>query len=314
MVVAALAQASAPAQEPLRLAHRWAKGDVAVYRATFEQDARESEASSQSSTFRTKQVVRDVSREGIATLDLTYEAVRVRIGPRGGAPDFAFDSESPTTQPSQSAAYARAFGALVGAGYSARVDSSGRVLGIEGAEAMFRRVSEAIGGEAVSGLLAQFHDAFDAEHLRTRMEMSGVVLPPAPIARGGSWTRECDLVLPSGASSHPRVESRFEGVEPVDGQPCARIESTWRIPAERASETKVPGVGTVRIDLEATSGEYRTWFSVDAGYPVRVAGKLPLEMVVSTRGDAEPPPGRVARQHVEQTISVDLVSLQRALR
>lgn len=130
--------------------------------------------------------VQEVDAEGNARIRVTTESVRFKVsGPTG---DIEYDSSDPSADVPD---MVQPLAAVVGQAFSMTVSSQGRVLKVEGLEAMLEHSLEGAPGppEGKAARQAALQQSFGEDAVKEMIEQSLAVYPSQPVRVGQSWRR-----------------------------------------------------------------------------------------------------------------------------
>lgn len=135
--------------------------------------------------------VQAVDGEGVATVRVTYPAIRFRQkGPMG---IIAYDSEKP---PASVHPMVKGFAALVGQSFTMVVTPRGHVREVGGVSAMLEHVIEALDlpeGPMKEAMVARLKRQFGDQALKEVMGNMMVTYPAAPVGIGDTWPHRVTL-------------------------------------------------------------------------------------------------------------------------
>lgn len=239
-----VAATSAPGihQDGIALRWRGKVGDVLRMRMTMTQTMKGSmmpQAVESESAFVFRQEVEEVSPDGVGSLELEYEAVRMQVG---GPAAMDYDStrageEARKNDPKLAAL----FHPLLDATVHMKIEPSGRVTEIRGLE---EALNEAFEGLETPGMGEAFKQLFSENSLRRMVEVN--VFPEKELAAGGTWQREIELEAPMLGTMVMAFENELVGTEERHGTDCARIAVTGEIKLEL---TDVDSPGPMEVSL-----------------------------------------------------------------
>lgn len=210
----------ATAQEKLDLNFRFAKGDVHHVTATLTQSIEQvlrdaKQTTDQTITLRYVLGVDEVDLRGWATVSIRYEGVAFKARTPGGAVDY--DSSNP---PGQVPAELTALAALVGQGYSARVDPQGLVQEVMGLPKLQKAVLGQLNlpqGPARTAAENVLGEQLKESNLKANLQNLFAPLPDHGVALGESWKRTTRVTLGFAMSveSTYTLQSRDGGVATI---------------------------------------------------------------------------------------------------
>jgi hypothetical protein len=264
----------APVQEGVELRWRGRPGDVLRVRLTMGQTVTNSmmaEPIESESVMVMRQEVMDVSPEGVGSLDVTFEAVRMRTG---GPMAMEYDSTREGGE-GNDPTLAAMFEPMLGADLHMKVEPSGRVVEVGGFEDLFD------GLKAGSPELAEMVEKmFGGESLKRMLEVS--VFPEEKLVAGDSWKREVALEAPMLGTMALVFENVFEGTEERGGAQCARIAVRGTIEL-RASDPASP----LKTTLDDSSLAGTIYLALESGFLVESSMDTTMDFTMSMSSEAE---------------------------
>ncbi|MCK6444773.1 MAG: DUF6263 family protein [Planctomycetes bacterium] len=224
-VLALSATASAPG-EALTLRFKFAKGDSIRYRMTQEQTM-ESEMLGEvenTNAFVFRQDVTDVAADGMGTLDVRYEAVRMETG---GPAAMSYDSTlTGDAAKRNNPMLSKIFGPMLESKLTMKMESTGHVVSFTGVDEMLAKCFPASGTANPMDPSSMMKEMFNEESLKRLVEVN--VFPTEPIEPGHKWTRSVEQPLPMFGTMKLSFENTFVGVEEHAGTRCAKLAITGR--------------------------------------------------------------------------------------
>ncbi|MEO6708427.1 MAG: DUF6263 family protein, partial [Planctomycetota bacterium] len=218
-----------------------------------------------------RQEIRDVAADGTASIEVSYEALRLDSDMSTG---FNFDStlagpDAGRNDPELTGM----IGALLGSRLRMKLDPSGKVSDLQGVKEMLATMQAKLGpdGEGRS-VLAMFGEESQMKWLELE------VFPAKPVVSGESWKRFSEVQLPKMGRMTIRIEDVFRGVEPHIGRTCAVISSTTRMSlAPEDSSTSLVG-----IRMDSSKGEGTKWFDHEHGRMLESQQTIEMKMSMSS--------------------------------
>ncbi|MCW5766699.1 MAG: hypothetical protein KIT68_12070, partial [Phycisphaeraceae bacterium] len=195
--------AGAVAAEPVTLKYKWVKGEVIAYRMT-QDTATEmkglpgmgDQKGTQKQIMGTRMEVKDVADDGAATVETTFESVKLTMEQPGmGA--MSYDSEKPGDGAGNP--FAASFGAMIGERITFVIMPDGSVRKAEGMDKIIKKMAEAMDKEnpGMGAMVAdQLKGSFGDDAMRRTYEQAMKILPEKPVSAGDSWTTNFDQPLP----------------------------------------------------------------------------------------------------------------------
>jgi hypothetical protein len=220
LVLSALSTALC-AQEKFGPRLQFSRGDVHHVHVTFEQGIDQTVKDARQQTRQTIAVgytlgVEEVDAQGTATLSVHYGSVAFHATTPGGPVDY--DSANP---PGQVPIMASGLAALVGQGYSIKINAQGNVTQVIGLQPMLDSLlahlsipAGVVRIAAEKGLRQQFEE----QNLKQTLQNLFAPLPDHPIEIGESWSRatRSNLGIPLTIQSTYTLLSRQDGVATVE--------------------------------------------------------------------------------------------------
>lgn len=157
-----------------------------------------------------KQTVKDVSADGIATIEATYDRVVYEMN-NAMLGTIAFDSKNESGEDNPLTA---AFKGMVGAKLTMKMDKQGKVQGLTGFEAMMENMLKEvgdIGGDAVEKLKS----SYDEESLVSTMQQMMPIYPDVLIGAGDTWGSAGKL-----PGEYPLVMETTYKVDNIEDKKC----------------------------------------------------------------------------------------------
>lgn len=296
LVALLVAGVSAPraVQDHVELRWRGKVGDVLRYRMTQEQTVEMSmmpEAIKTETAFVLRQEIKMLSPEGIGSVDVEYEAIRMDVGgPRATSYDSTRTGEaSKENDPHLSAMFAP----LLAAKVHLEIAPSGHVLDIEGLDEAMQEAFDEMENEAMA---ASFKQMFDEESLRRMVEVN--IFPEEPLAVGDTWERSMEIEAPSLGTMKIDFENELLGIEEHGEQDCAKIGVTGELELDREGiETPIPM--DVSVDDSDIAGT--TYFALERGYLIESSMEIGMDLSMSSESP-------------QFEVQVNMTSEQRLLR
>ncbi|HSU65517.1 MAG TPA: DUF6263 family protein [Tepidisphaeraceae bacterium] len=251
---------SAAAQEKLSLNLRFDKGTVRHVTTTSEQKIDRTDRDARRQTQQTVTVgyaigIDHVDARGAATVSVKYETVTFKTnGPDG---NILYDSSSP---PGQVPAEVSGLAALVGNGYTAKLEPEGKVSQISGAKALLDRVlgqlnlPDATARSAAEKLVRQ---ELNESSLKRGLENLFAPLPDHPVALGDIWKHSAHTTagLSITIDSTYTLKSRQDGVATLSVAANLNTTKDSAIPVTPLTLTyEFHGTQTGSLDIDESTG------------------------------------------------------------
>lgn len=216
-----LSPAEAPGQEGVELRWRGKPGEVLRLRMDMLQTMTNSmmpDPFESRTSFVTRQEVKEVSPEGVGSVDVAYEGIRMKAG---GPAAMDYDSTRKDGQ-GNDPRLATMFEPLLSADLHMKIDPTGHILEVAGFEHAFEGMKETMPQMAES-----FEQMFGGDSLKRMLEVN--VFPEKKLVVGDTWKRELEVEAPMLGTMSMRFENVFKGKETRAGTECARIEISGTI-------------------------------------------------------------------------------------
>jgi hypothetical protein len=236
-----LSPTRAPSQEGVELRWRGKPGEVLRLRFDMLQSMASSmlpEAVESRTSFVTRQEVKQVSADGIGSLDVAYEGIRIKAG---GPATMDYDSTRKDGQGNDPTLVA-ILEPMLAADMHMKITPTGHILELGGFEQAFAGMKAKVPqmGEA-------FEQMLGGDSLKRMLEVN--VFPEKKLVAGDSWKREVELEAPMLGTMTMQIDNVFQGTEERGGTECARIEISGTIELGQSS-----GPFQVRLEDGTISG------------------------------------------------------------
>lgn len=143
----------------------------------------------QTMTFVISQNVVEVDSDGVATVEIVYDAVKwAQTTPAGRT---SYDS----TKDKEAAGPAKAFAALVGAKLTGKMGRDGKVTELKGSDELMKKVLDSLDlppGPQTDLMKKQFKTQFSEESMRKQIENLSAIYPDGPVAVGDTWNKKLE--------------------------------------------------------------------------------------------------------------------------
>lgn len=300
------------AREDVKLAWKFKEGDVLRYRIV--QDTRQTISgpgefevgSSVSQVIRQK--VKSVSGDGVATLDCTWEAVKMHVGmPMGG--DMDFDSTQPGAAEKAPAAL-KGFAGLPGTAFQLEMKPTGEIASIHGITEAMQKVFS-VDDPTMRMMKDMMERSFNDESMKRSLETT--VLPEKPVAVGGKWSRDTEFDMQKIGKLKAHFDFTYDGKEDQSGSPCAKVSTKYTLSmgAGKPDMSSMPGAENFDIDLsmDDAQGEGTIYFSCDKGRLIRstTATDMDMNMAMKPKGQDKGEEGKMEmaiRVNIKSTVAL----------
>jgi hypothetical protein len=288
--VLVLGAAASAAGQGTTLRYRWSAGQEDRYRMTQKTVATISgmpggggtQTVEQAMTQTTAMKVLSVAADGTATIQQTFEAVRMEMTTPAGT--MVFDSavkEAPADP--MMAGLATLLTGMVGEVITVVLKPNGGVVKVEGMTRIFEKMSAAMPADVATGpLIASLKSALSDEAMQRTFGQSFSAFPDAPVATGETWTTTSEIVQPVIGTVNTVRTSTLQAVETAGGSAMARIgivvavKQSAEAPAAGAPMKMTMGdaKGTGEITFDVTNGRMQRT-TVDMDMPMTMAATMP---------------------------------------
>ena len=221
--------------------------------------------------------VRSEDAAGNTWVDVQYTWVHIEQETILGS--MFYDSDNP---PAEIPPGAQAFAALVGNGFSMLITQQGKVLEVEGLEAMYEQMLQAIDFQdaaAEQQFRQTLEQQFGEEALKQQMNGASFEFPLEPIEIGESWTTTTELTV-----LMPMViESKYT-LRSVEG---GLAELEMRSQVSSVANTGPVDFGTIQVEY-SVSGDQQGAVQVDLASGLtnsQILQNLSGEMVMTVEGE-----------------------------
>lgn len=280
---------SAPTSpDSVHLAWKLKEGDVLRYRITQEMEQSitgptEMEISNTTYIVMSQKVL-TVRSDGVADIDVTYDAMKMHMETPMGAMDF--DSTRTGDDAKKNDEQLAHLGKMVGSSFHMQLEPSGRVAELTGIpELLAKAFPDGGSGNPMMGDMREMlKQSFGNDAIKKMIEVA--VYPDKPISTGEHWNRSTSWELPMVGTLDIAMEFTLEGTEPQKGQDCAKIAVTDTISQNKA---KGPGANMladkfdVDVSVSDSKGKGTLHFAPESGRMVKQVLSQNMEMNMSMR-------------------------------
>lgn len=300
------------AQDPVELRWRFQPGEVRRYRSESEQTTDIEGPNAMQTAIRTvsvlRQEVRAVSPAGIASIDATYEALRIEIKTMMGA--LLFDSTLQGEDAKQNSKELESLSGLVGAPFHFELDAQGRLVAQKGLAELTEKAFAGTPQDPMSqGVLRGLRASFGPDTLARSYELNR--LPEEAVAAGATWKRSFSQSVPMLGKLTYTVDSKLGALEDRGGHRCASVPFEMHFALERESGADSTASGPMQLETQLgdCTGNGTLVFDVTAGRLLEIKSTGQMEMTMSMqRPDASTKePGMQMQIAVDTTTSVVLL-------
>lgn len=304
-LVALSTLALAPAQDaPVLLRWNLKVGEVLRYRMTVEQAMEMSvmpdAKMDQDMAMVLRQEVKQIGADGVATIDVSYEAVRMEVS---GMASVSYDSTRTGEDTKKNdATLGEMFGPMLEVTLTMKLEPTGRISELKGVDAMLGKMLSSVGKQNPA-LEQMLKGGFGEEQLRKMFEAN--VFPEKPLAKGDSWTRDFVQEFPMLGTIKYVTENELAGVEERSGEPCARIAMEAKITLDPSGPSpEMP----MKLSMDECKGTGTMYFAVRSGRLIENEFSATMDMDMSMPGAEE-----ASGSPREMQMSLDLTQRMRLL-
>ena len=278
--------ASPCVHEDVRLAWKLKEGEVLRYRMV--QDSHQTitgpgefeVSSTVSQVIREK--VKSVSPDGVASLECTWEAVKVHMTqPMVGEMDF----DSTQAGSAQSApGPLKGFANLPGATFEMDMKPTGEVVTLHGISDAMKKVFSA-DDPSTRQIRDMMERSFNDDSMKHNLETA--ILPEKPVAVGGKWARDTEFELHKLGKMKAHFDFTFTGMEDQGGGSCAKVNAKYEMTMGPSKPDMSSSPGGEHMDVDLTmddaGGEGTIHFSPEKGRLVHSALVTDMDMNMSIK-------------------------------
>ncbi len=273
-LLAAAAGAQKTSQAPVELRWHGKVGDVLRHRIVMTQSMENSmmpQGLESETSFVFRQEVKEVSPEGLGSLDVGYEAVRLDIrGPMSMSYDSTRKGEAAKQNNADLAAMLEP---MLAVGFQMKVEPSGHIAEITGLEGTLDKAFDQL---RTPGLGEMFKQLFSQDSLRRMIEVN--TFPARPLSAGDTWTRAMEVQAPMLGTLKLAIENELQGVEKRGDRECAKIAISGAAEFEGGAEDS-PVQVEASMDDSNISGTM--FFALDSGYLIESSMRTSMDLLMS---------------------------------
>lgn len=203
--------------------------------------------------------------DGLATIKVTVQAVKIEAGNPFGAPQV-WDSASDPKGESVNNPALKPFVVLLGQSFTIKVNGQGTVSAVEGWDAVMEKMLDAVGtGRMAAQAREQIQTQWSANGIKDQFQSIFGMLPEGPVAPGSSWDHSTETALPQvGKLSNKMTLSYKESKRGADGATIAVIGITGESSLEAGGQRQGP-MGPMEISLKNATTTGTVNFDITAG-------------------------------------------------
>ena len=294
MVVLAVA-GSASAQEALK--YKWNKGDVLYYRSVQDTTGKMTamgmeRTTTQKQEFVQRWEVKDVTADGVATVDMSVVSVKTSMD-QGTGVTGEFDSTKPAEEqfsgPPNLRPMMETMGMLVGERSTVEVDAQGNVRKVEGMNKVVEKMLAKM-GNANPIVARNVRSTMGDEAIRGNLELFFKILPEKPVKEGDTWTTTFQQSSP-GMGGRMKIDSEWKhaGTETVNGASVVKLVNNMKVDVAPPKEGEESGLAPgMKMTVTDGKGTGESLFDAKAGQVVKstVTMTLPIEISMSGQGQS----------------------------
>lgn len=288
----------APAKtEDVKLAWKFKEGDVLRYRIAQDMHQAISGPADIEIDSSVAQVIREtvksVSADGVASLDCTWEAVKVHMNlPMGG--DVDYDSSRGDTAGNIPAPL-KGFASLPGSKFELEMKSNGDVTAVRGVSETMKKLLEN-GDAATKSTRDMMQRAFTDEAMKRYLGTT--VLPEKPVAVGGTWVRDAVFEMPPLGKLKAHFDFNLLGMEDARQTHCAKLGTKFELKLEGKPDlSAMPGAANFDIDMsmDGAQGEGTIFFSPEKGRMIEssLVTDMDMSMTMKPKGEDKSEEGKM---------------------
>jgi len=260
------------AQEPVELRWRGRPGDVLRYRITMTQTVESAmmpDPARTESAFVFRQEVLEVSPEGVGSLEVEYEALRMETE---GPVSMSYDSTRKGEEAGENdARMASMLEPLLGAKFRMKVDESNHILEIAGLAEVLDRLETPAMADALKGM-------FNEDNLRRMFEVN--TFPEQALQPGDEWERAMEIEVPFLGTMELGLQNELQGIERRGEDDCAAIRVTGEARLDGTAETPMP----VEVSIDDSSIAGTMIFALERGTLIESSLRMSMDMTMSPAG------------------------------
>lgn len=168
--------------------------------------------------------VKSVDPAGTASVGVTYDRIRIDVEAPGSSMNF--DSAEPggtTDNP-----VGETLALLVGHETFVDLTPRGEVVGVQGFDELWEKISNQFGGEQElpSQVVEMMRQTLGEDSMKQMLQSSSVIFPEKAIPAGSSWVGETEFIVPLYGTATTHADYTLVGSEKRRGRDCRRIDFT----------------------------------------------------------------------------------------
>jgi Family of unknown function (DUF6263) len=271
----------------------------------------EMEISISSSIVMSQKVV-SVRADGVADIDVTYDAMKMHMDvPMGG--DMEFDSTRTGDEAKKNDQRLAYVGRLIGSSFHMQIEPSGRVAALTGIADLLAKCfpDDATADPMMTGMREMFKQSFGDESMKRLIEVA--VYPDKPLSAGDKWNRNSSWAMPMVGTLDISMDFTLEGMEAQKGEVCAKIALVDKITQDK---DKGPGANPfgeqfdIDVSMSESTGKGTLYFALESGRMVKQVVDQNMEMSLDMRAkdsDKSAPPAMKMDMSIEMRNTIELL-------
>lgn len=312
MAIVAVSAMGAGTLEPEHLKWSWNVGDVATYRLTVRNDAvmsgnvpgMNADGMKMQSTqsFQWDQMVREVTEDGVATIEATYQRVRMDMD-MPGMGKIRYDSDRPEESTTDEDTELGVVGeqmedmmvkpleGLLGETFTYELAPTGKVLSVSGYDKIMQKMFESMEENPMGPAMADaFGEQLSNDSMKQQLEQMMHVLPEGPVEVSDSWNVNLRQSMPFIGKMNYDATYVLVGHEHFITDDCARlaVKSTWNFEEDTdfkpdADSDAAQMMQMFDMDIQEASARGDVHFSTERGVLMRTVQDIHMVMVMSMK-------------------------------
>ncbi|MBI5363810.1 MAG: hypothetical protein HZA53_11575 [Planctomycetes bacterium] len=271
------------AHDGVRIALKYEKDQVLRYRSTLTMEQTVSGPTEITTRNETAQVfaqnVKEVDKEGVATLACEWEAVRMKVEAGGGV-TIDYDSTDPKSTPPEGLA---GFAKLVGLGFEMQVKQNGEIVRLKGMKEALDALFEG-SDPGVAVMKQMFQGILDDDNMKRTFEAT--VWPEHELKEDEVWSRDVAMKLGPLGEATLKYEYTFRGIVDEGGERCAKLDIAVVMKfGDEIDTSNMPGAEQLDIELDVkdSKGSGELYFAIDKGRLVRTTMDQDVEFSMNMK-------------------------------
>lgn len=318
MSVMAATALGAGVLEPEQLRWNWRVGDVATYRLTVRNDAvmtgnfpgmDEGMKMHSTQSFQWDQMVRDVTEDGVATIEATYQRVSMVMDMPQMGQRIQYDSDRPEESTTDEDTELGVVGeqmedmmikpleGLLGETFTYELAPTGKVLSVSGYDKIMQKMFEQMEENPMGPAMAEaFGEQLSNDSMKQQLEQMMHVLPEEPVEVSDTWKVNLKQSMPFIGKMNYDATYMLVGHEHFITDQCARlaVKSTWAFeedtdfkpdPDSQAAQM----MQMFDMDIQNATARGDVHFSTERGVLMRTVQDIHMVMVMSMKEQQDQP-------------------------